>query len=101
MTTPSRPMTRRVPGHGSVFAKGHRKVGGRQKGTRNKVTVLIEALRNALNDSGGEAWLRKLAKVDRRTFAMLLARTIPQETTLKGSAKQPLVIQVLPEDKDL
>ena len=53
---------------------------GRPKGSRNKITMnMKQALEQAFWDVGGVQWLVTLAKTEPRTFAMLLAKLIPQE----------------------
>ena len=55
---------------------------GRKKGTPNKLTTgLKEAIIGALERAGGEDWLLQLARSDKRTFASLLGRVLPTETT--------------------
>ena len=54
---------------------------GRPKGAPNKVTAAVkEAVLNAFETVGGEAYLVTLAKSEPRTFATLLAKCIPAET---------------------
>jgi len=60
-----------------------KKTGGRQKGTPNKWTQAVrEAIINAFERAGGEAYLIRVAKKDPRTFCGLLGRVLP--TTLEG-----------------
>ena len=54
--------------------------GGRKKGTPNKLTDSLKAaIIGALEQQGGTEYLAELARTDKRTFAMLLGRLIPQE----------------------
>ena len=62
----------------TVFKKGHKKVGGRKKGTPNHITTdLKQAIINALDRLGGEEWFIRLGKRDAKSFANLIGRCIP------------------------
>jgi len=55
-------------------------LGGRKKGTPNKITRDIKlALLNALERLGGEDYFVMLAKKDRRTFGNLIGRVMPHQ----------------------
>lgn len=70
------PRTKLIPAN--AFKKGHKKVGGRQKGTKNKITNdLRQAIINALDTAGGEKWFVALAKSDKKSFAQLVGRCVP------------------------
>src|SRR5690348_763852 len=61
------------------FQKGRKKTGGRKPGVPNKFTRDVkEAVLNAFQQLGGEAWLVKLGRRDPKSFAALLAKTMPQ-----------------------
>jgi len=61
------------------MAKG-KKTGGRQKGTPNKTTAALkDAILNAFEEVGGQAYLVMVANTDPRTFCTLLAKVMPQE----------------------
>ncbi len=65
---------------GGAFKKGHKKFGGRKKGTQNKTSVALkDAILQAFNKAGGVAYLVKLAKNDPRSFTTLLGRVLPAE----------------------
>ena len=64
---------------GRPFQKGHPRLGGRKKGTPNKITTDVrQAIINAVNSAGGERWLLSLAQKDRRAMAQLFGRCITQ-----------------------
>lgn len=65
------------------------RVGGRQKGTPNKVTgQLKDMIMTALDDVGGIEYLKKQANENAKTFLLLLGRVLPLQLT--GDAEQPL-----------
>ncbi len=69
--------------------KGAPKVAGRQKGTPNKITkALKEMILGALDDSGGQRYLAKMAKAQPVAFMALLGRVLP--TTLAGDPDAPI-----------
>ena len=79
----------------TAFKKGHAPIpgSGRPKGSKNRFTREVkEALLNAFNAVGGEAWLAQLARKDRRSFAALLGKLIP--TQLTGKDDGPISVQV-------
>jgi hypothetical protein len=76
------------------MAKGKR-TGGRQKGTPNKITRdLKEAILRAYERAGGIEYLETIARLDPRTFAMLLSKVLPMQVTGAGGAG-PVVIEVV------
>jgi hypothetical protein len=63
------------------MAKG-RKTGGRVAGVPNKTTrALKDAVMNAFETVGGEAYLVTVAKTDPKTFCALLGRVLPMQVT--------------------
>jgi hypothetical protein len=79
----------------TAFKKGHPPIpgSGRPKGSKNRFTREVkEALINAFNTAGGEAWLVQLASKDRRAFASLLSKLLPNQVTGKDGG--PLEHQV-------
>lgn len=78
--------------------KGLPRTGGRLKGTPNKATRdLKEAILNAFSRVGGEDYLVKLASTDPRTFAMLVAKILPNTTTADIQAKMELICSWIKE----
>lgn len=75
-------------------AKGSPRVGGRQKGTPNKITKeLKDMILGALNDAGGQEYLATQAVLNPGPFMALVGKVLP--TTIKGQgADGALVIQV-------
>jgi hypothetical protein len=60
--------------------KGSPKLGGRRKGTPNKVNGAVkEAILNAFRKVGGESYLEKIATEDPKTFCTLLGKVVPTE----------------------
>ena len=62
--------------------KGHKKAGGRQKGTPNKSTGAIRDLvRQALEQAGGASYLAMQAELNPGPFLALVGRLIPAEAS--------------------
>jgi hypothetical protein len=75
------------------MAKGI-KTGGRTKGTRHKTTAALkDAILNALNEVGGEAYLVKVAETDPKTFCTLLGKVLPMQLTGEGGG--PMVVELV------
>ena len=69
---------------------------GRPKGTPNRTTADVkQALLNAFDDAGGEAWLVKLAKSEPRVFATLLSKLIPRELEARINGGEGLAERIL------
>ena len=69
-------------------AKGVR-IGGRKKGTPNKINADIKGMIvGALNDGGGQKWLRDQMTANPVAFLSLVGRVLP--TTLQGDKDNPL-----------
>jgi hypothetical protein len=85
---------------GHKFEKGHEKMGGRTKGTKNKMpTILKEAIMLALHEEGSDGKgkdgvvgaLRRAWKTERREVLKLAAKLLPYQITGKdGSPLQML-----------
>jgi hypothetical protein len=60
------------------FQKGMEKIGGRQKGTRNKISEAFLKDLHAEWERSGQATLRILAVENPAAFAMLTAKVLPQ-----------------------
>src|SRR4051794_31415063 len=72
---------------------GAAKTGGRQVGTPNRITkALKDMILGALDDAGGQEYLREQARENPAAFMTLLGKVLP--TTLAGEAKNPLVVGV-------
>jgi hypothetical protein len=73
---------------------------GRPKGTPNRYSASVrEMVMGALQKAGGVEWFLNLAKGtegDRRTFAMVAARLIPQEIT--GQLDTRMHVTIVRED---
>lgn len=69
--------------------KGHKKAGGRQKGTPNKVTkALKDMILGALDDAGGQAYLAKQARENPNAFLALAGKVLPLQ--IAGDKNNPL-----------
>lgn len=65
--------------------KGHKKAGGRKKGTPNKLTASAkEAFAMAFEGMGGVESLTHWGKLNRTEFYKLFARLIPVDVTSDG-----------------
>lgn len=68
------------------------KSGGRQKGSRNKVTLKLKnAILQAFDNVGGMNYLEKVAKDDPRTFCTLLGKVLPAEVKADLTVSRTLV----------
>ena len=71
--------------------KGQKKVGGRAKGTPNKVTAQIKTMiENALTKAGGEEYLARQAEENPPAFMGLVGRALPLQVS--GDPEKPLLI---------
>ena len=69
-------------------AKGVR-IGGRKKGTPNKINADIKGMIvGALNSGGGQKWLEQQMSENPTAFMSLIGRVLP--TTLQGDKENPL-----------
>jgi hypothetical protein len=60
--------------------KGQPKLGGRQKGTPNKITATVkQAIEQAFNEVGGSTYLVEMAHQQPKAFMTLLGKVIPQQ----------------------
>jgi hypothetical protein len=67
--------------------------GGRQKGSRNKITVELKAMiLGALDKAGGEEYLVRQANQNPTAFLTLLGKVLP--LTLRGDRQNPLPVNV-------
>ena len=67
------------------FEKGHKKYGGRAKGSGNKDTKDLRAMiLEALKRLGDDKWIEEQAKADPKTFISLLAKVLPMQVTGEG-----------------
>jgi hypothetical protein len=71
------------------FQKGHKKTGGRKKGTPNKFTTLKDAFVEAFRDLGAARglikWVRK-SNENQKVFYSLVARMLPTEMRIDAPA---------------
>ena len=66
---------------------GAPKIGGREKGTPNRITADVRAmLLGALGRAGGEDYLVEQATANPKAFMSLLGRLIPTQVTGKDDA---------------
>jgi hypothetical protein len=71
-----------------------RKMGGREKGTPNKVTkTLREMILGALDAAGGQEYLTRQAEKNPTAFMTLLGKVLP--TTIAGDPDNPVEVGVL------
>lgn len=87
---------RRVPK--TAFKKGHPKLGGRKKGTPNKITTdlkqaIVNALDRAGGKGGGEDYFLRSARRQPRAFLGLVGKCIPTQVTGKDGGPIELLLQ--------
>lgn len=71
---------RKPPPH--AFKPGHKKVGGRKKGTPNRISATVkEAVKLAFDEVGGVDYLKRVAARDPKTFVGVVGKLIPTEIT--------------------
>lgn len=82
------------------FVKGHEKIGGRAKGTKNKVTVLLkEAIMEAAEREGSDhhgkegvvGFLRVLSRREPAVFGRLMEKLLPYQLTGKDGSPMQVV----------
>jgi hypothetical protein len=76
------------------------KTGGRQKGTPNKVTkALKEMVLGALDDAGGQDYLKRQASENPAAFMTLLGKVLPMqvEATVAATVKRIELVPVRPD----
>jgi len=72
---------------------------GRKKGVPNKVTKqLKEMILGALDDAGGQEYLKQQAIENPGPFLALVGKVLP--TTLAGDPSSPIVVQLVQFDGD-
>lgn len=78
------------------FEPGHQKLGGRRKGTPNRVSGPIkDAILEAFHSVGGVEYLVGLAKgkaTDRATFCRMVEKLVPAELKLDPESALNLVV---------
>lgn len=86
--------------------KGHKKVGGRQKGVPNKKTAQWEAFSQYCMEGGLERFQKEMNALKGKdyvnTFVSLLEFHKPklQRTTLEGSETAPIILNVITEQRN-
>lgn len=73
--------------------KGQPKLGGRKKGTPNKINgELKEMIMTALHEVGGINYLKFQANENAKTFLLLLGRVLPLQVS--GDPDKPIALQL-------
>lgn len=82
------------------FQKGHKKAGGRAKGTQNKITLDVRAaIEGALEEAhpqGKKAYLIELARgteKERQAFVALVGKIIPKEIKLEATMRETVTVR--------
>lgn len=84
-------------GAGGRFVKGHKRLGGRDKGSRDKLTKkFVDALLAEFRRSG-PGCLQRMAKEDPTAFSKLVAGLLPKEMQSTLSVNQNVNIGLSPE----
>lgn len=69
--------------------KGQPKLGGRQKGTPNKLTADLKGMiLGALSAKGGQKYLERQAEENPNAFLTLVGKVLPM--TVQGDAENPI-----------
>lgn len=77
---------------------GSPRVGGRQKGTPNKLTASVRmAVIDAFEKLGGVDYLVKIGTEEPKTFITLLAKILPTQVEGAGDGRQHLMVSWLSE----
>jgi hypothetical protein len=77
------------------FQPGHSKVGGRKKGTPNRLTRDVrELILGALDAEGGLEYLRSQARENPTAFLTLVGKCLPREAShaVSGVGGAPIVL---------
>jgi len=76
--------------------KGQPKLGGRQKGTPNKLTADVKTMvLKALDNKGGVAYLERQAEDNPNAFMTLVGKILP--TQISGDPDSPIISKVVHE----
>jgi len=76
--------------------KGQPKVGGRQKGTPNKLTADVKAMvLKALDRAGGVDYLWEQSQANPNAFLTLVGKILP--TQISGDPDSPIISKVVHE----
>ena len=71
-----------------AFKKGHKKIGGRQKGVKNKVSSKIkDSIQAVYENLGGDEGFSEWAMNERTEFYKIYARLIPTDVEHSGDIK--------------
>ena len=74
-----------------MFKPGHKKLGGRRKGSTNKATADIKAMIcAALDKAGGEEYLYQQSQVNPGPFMTLIGKVLPMQLTGEGGG--PVIV---------
>lgn len=77
------------------FQKGHKKVGGKKLGTKNKIpSSVAEAIYNTFIKVGAEEYLEGLAFDNPAVFAALLKAILPKNVNLGSQDDNQLTIRI-------
>jgi len=80
----------------TTFEPGHSKLGGRKKGTPNKVTRDVrELILGAIEAEGGLEYFRAQARENPTAFLALVGRCLPRESShaISGMESGPIVVR--------
>ena len=73
---------------------GHKKVGGRKKGTPNKATTQVKAaILAAFDELGGVEYLVKQGRENPQIFCSLLGKVMPSQVNMTTGKDIQIVIQ--------
>lgn len=83
-----------------LFQKGHKKLGGKKKGTPNKFTTLKNAFLKAFQELQKDktAKLDKWGKMNPEHFYKMIATMLPKEIAVTGDENNPIPVKYIIED---
>lgn len=74
-----------------AFQKGHKRVGGKKKGTPNHLTTdLKNMILGALDKAGGQEYLQKQAEKNPNAFLALIGKVLPMSIVPDGNGKMTI-----------
>lgn len=90
-TTESQSKPAKKPPNRTAFKKGEKKPNQGKRGPNKLTVALKDMILGALNDAGGQAYLKRQAEENPGPFMALVGKVLP--TTLAGDPQHPVKIE--------